>query len=270
MGTGISASAEGLHPVRVTNPGGTSPYVVVCDHASNFIPSAFADLGLQKPELERHIAWDPGAAPVARRIAATLDATLVESCISRLVIDCNRPLDAPDLISAVSETTVVPGNADLSPAARQERIDCSWQPFHDTLDTVIRERLEKGMETRLVTVHSFTPVYKGVSRPWHIGIIHDEDERIAAPLLKSLRAVPGITVGANEPYSPSDLVYFTLERHARARGLACAMVEIRNDVIADATGQARWAELIGAILPNIRLAESTGLETASREGSPHA
>jgi predicted N-formylglutamate amidohydrolase len=270
IGTGISESVEGLQPVRVTNRGGTSPYVVICDHASNFIPPAFADLGLQKTELDRHIAWDPGAAPVARHIAGMLDATLVESCISRLVIDCNRPLHAPDLISAVSETTVIPGNEDLSPAARQERIACSWQPFHETLDAVIGERLEKGLETRLVTIHSFTPVYKGVSRPWHIGIIHDEDERIAAPLLKALRAVPGITVGANEPYSPSHLVYFTLERHARAKGLACAMVEIRNDIIADEAGQSRWAELLAAILPNIRVADGACLEKMSRKGSPHA
>lgn len=251
MGTGISASVDGVHPVRVTNRDGTSPYVVICDHASNFVPASLAGLGLQKAELDRHIAWDPGAAPVARRLAAMLDATLVESCISRLVIDCNRPLDAPDLISAVSETTVVPGNADLAPDARQERIDCSWRPFHDTLAEVVGERLVNGIETRLVTIHSFTPVYKGVARPWHIGIIHDDDERIAAPLLKALRAVPGITVGANEPYSPADLVYFTLERHARARGLACAMVEIRNDEIADAAGQRKWAELLAAMLKAI-------------------
>ncbi|MGB3386555.1 MAG: N-formylglutamate amidohydrolase [Pseudaminobacter sp.] len=262
MGTGISASAEEAHPVRVTNRNGTSPYVVICDHASNFIPAEFADLGLPKADLERHIAWDPGAAPVARMIAETLDATLVESCISRLVIDCNRPLDAADLISAVSETTVVPGNENLSPAARQERIIHSWQPFHDAVDEVVRERLQKGVETRLVTVHSFTPVYKDVPRPWHVGIIHDGDDRLAAPMIAALKGVIGLHVGINQPYSPEDRVYFTIEQHGRPRNLACAMIEIRNDEIAGKTGQRRWATLLAAILAKVKLADRSGLETA--------
>nr|WP_245450938.1 N-formylglutamate amidohydrolase [Pseudaminobacter arsenicus] len=265
---GSSASVDGAHPVHVTNRSGTSPYVVICDHASNFIPAKFTGLGLSKADLERHIAWDPGAAPVARQMAGMLDATLIESGISRLVIDCNRPLDAPDLISTVSETTTVPGNADLSPAARQERIDCSWQPFHDAIDEVVRERLDKGIETRLVTIHSFTPVYKAVQRPWHIGIIHDEDERIAAPLLRALSGVPGISVGANEPYSPADLVYFTLERHARSRGLACAMIEIRNNEIATESGQLRWAELLGTMLSAITVSAGDARDNVKQPLQP--
>ena len=262
METGISASVGDLHPVRVTNRNSTSPYVVICDHASNFIPATLADLGLPKAELERHIAWDPGASPVAGQVAGMLDATLIESGISRLVIDCNRPLDAPDLISAVSETTIVPGNADLSPAARQERIACSWQPFHDTVESVVSERLAKGVETRLVTIHSFTPVYKSIQRPWHIGIIHDEDDSLAAPMITALKAVIGLDVGVNQPYSPADRVYFTLERHARSRNLACAMIEIRNDEIADAAGQRKWAVLLAAILAKLKLGDRSGLEMA--------
>ncbi|HEY4192829.1 MAG TPA: N-formylglutamate amidohydrolase [Mesorhizobium sp.] len=233
--------------VRVTNPGGSSPYLFTCDHASNFVPEEFGTLGLAAAELERHIAWDPGALPVARTMAQMLDATLVESCVSRLVIDCNRPLDAPNLIAETSEGTVIPGNERLTLALRQARIDLAWQPFHETIAATVEARLAAGRETRIVSMHSFTPVYLGKARPWHIGIIHDEDERIAAPLLRALGGVGGIVVGANEPYSPADLVYFTLERHARPRGLACAMIEIRNDEISDAAGQQKWAKRLAGI-----------------------
>ncbi len=241
-------------PVVVTNGQGTSPFVLVCEHASNFLPGRFGTLGLDASELSRHIAWDPGALPVAQRIARTLDAVLIQSCLSRLVIDCNRPLDAPDLIPAISEATVVPGNAGLSAADREQRIALSWRPFHDAVEAVIDERLARGQETRLVSIHSFTPVYKGRSRPWEIGIIHDEDRRLAGPLIAALQELQGVNVGVNEPYSPADRVYFTHERHARPRGLTCAMIEIRNDVIGDEDGQLHWAGLLAGILSRIRLA----------------
>jgi predicted N-formylglutamate amidohydrolase len=192
---------------------------------------------------------------VATLLAQALDATLIESCVSRLVIDCNRPLDAHNLIPEVSETTAVPGNEGLTAEQRQARIDLAWRPFHNTIAATIEERLAAGRETRLVSVHSYTPVYFGKHRPWHIGIIHDEDDRISAPLLRALNGVAGIKVGANQPYSPADLVYFTLERHARSRGLACAMIEIRNDEIADAAGQRKWAELLGSLLGRIRIGD---------------
>lgn len=233
--------------VRVTNPGGQGIYVFTCDHAANFVPAKFGTLGLSAEELGRHIAWDPGALPVARQLAELLDAPLIETCISRLVLDCNRPLDAPDLIPPVSETTEIPGNAGLTPTERDERIALCWRPFHDAVDRVIEERLARGQETRLVSVHSFTPVYKGHARPWHIGIIHDDDTRLAAPLITALDEIEGCVVGANEPYSPADRVYLTLEKHARSRGLPCAMIEIRNDEISDKAGQGRWAERLADI-----------------------
>lgn len=244
--------------VGVTNPGGSSPFVLTCDHASNFMPAEFGTLGLPAEDLSRHIAWDPGALPVARRMAAALDATLIETRISRLVIDCNRPLDAPDLVPPVSETTIIPGNAGLSDTQRAERIALSWRPFHDTIANIIDDRLARGQETRLVSVHSFTPVYKGKNRPWHIGIIHDDDRRLASPLIAALQRLSGVTVGVNEPYSPADRVYFTLERHARSRGLACAMIEIRNDEISGETGQRKWADLLTGIFSNLEPEEAKG------------
>lgn len=254
--------------VKVTNPGGSSPYLFTCDHASNFIPAEFGTLGLDRSELTRHIAWDPGALPVAQLLAQALDATLIETCVSRLVIDCNRPLDAPNLISEVSETTSIPANANLTQAERQARIDLAWRPFHDTIERAIDARIAAGRETRLVSVHSYTPVYLSKARPWHIGIIHDEDERVAVPLLRALNAVAGIVVGANEPYSPADLVYYTLERHARSRGLACAMIEIRNNEIAAGAGQAKWAELLAAILPKISIAATDKAPPVSERSRP--
>jgi predicted N-formylglutamate amidohydrolase len=245
------------NPVRITNRNGRSPIVLICDHASNFIPRRFGDLGLGKRELESHIAWDPGALPVARALAKALDATLIESRFSRLLIDCNRPLDAPDLICPVSENTAGPGNANLSLQERQERVALSWQPFHEAVEQLIKERLLQDRETTLVSIHSFTPVYKGVKRPWHIGILHDEDRSIADPLIAALKASDGIVVGDNEPYSPADRVYFTLERHGRSRGLSCAMIEIRNDEIGDEACQERWAGLLAPILAGLEIGEGS-------------
>ena len=235
-------------PARVVNANGTSPFVILCDHASNFVPPQFGTLGLPESDLDRHIAWDPGAAPVAREIANILDAPLVESCVSRLVIDCNRPLDAPDLIWSVSETTTIPDNQNLTSEQRAERVAVAYTPYHDAIERLVTERLERGVETALVAVHSFTPVYKGVARPWHIGILHDGDTRLAAPLLEQLSGETDIIVGENEPYSPADRVYFTLEHHGRSRDLACVMIEIRNDAIADRSSQDKWARLLASIL----------------------
>ncbi|RWD59404.1 MAG: N-formylglutamate amidohydrolase, partial [Mesorhizobium sp.] len=131
------ASLAPSETVRVSNPGGSSPFVLTCDHASNFLPAEFGTLGLPVEDLSRHIAWDPGALPVASGMADALDATLVETRISRLVIDCNRPLDAPDLVPPVSETTAIPGNTGLSEKQRAARIDLAWRPFHDTIARLI-------------------------------------------------------------------------------------------------------------------------------------
>jgi predicted N-formylglutamate amidohydrolase len=236
--------------VTVTNPEGSSPYVLVCDHASNFVPPPYGTLGLEPADLERHIAWDPGALPVARRMAAALDATLIESCVSRLVIDCNRALHAPDLILevSVSERIVVPANQQLSADEREARIALSWRPFHDAIETIVGSRLARGHDTALVSVHSFTPVFRGRERPWQIGIVHDEDVRLSHPFVAALERVGGLTVGDNQPYSPADGVYYTLERHARSRGLASVMIEIRNDEIRDDKGQSLWAGRLGDIL----------------------
>ena len=243
--------AVSCEPVSVFNKDGKSPYLLVCEHASNFIPETFDGLGLNADALRTHIAWDPGAVEVARHLASSLDAPLVESQLSRLLIDCNRPLDAPDLIPEISETTVVPGNHALNSTERLARIDLSHRPFHAAVEQVIAQRTQRGLPSWIVTIHSFTPVYRGVSRPWQIGIIHDEDDRIGKPLIAALCKDETLHVGVNEPYSPADRVYYTLERHARPRNAPCVMIELRNNEIADGTTQATWAEKLAVILKDI-------------------
>lgn len=241
------AEAEALRPAAVENRGGAAPFVILCDHASNHIPEDYARLGLKPADLSAHIAWDPGALGVSRHLARMLDAPLVHATVSRLVIDCNRALDAPDLIAATSETTAVPGNADLSEAERRRRIEAVHVPYHAAIEALVGERLAAGRGAALVAIHSFTPVYRGVARPWEVGVLFDRDRRLADPLIAALRA-EGLNVGVNEPYSPADRVYYTLTRHAEERGLATVMLEIRNDLIASEAEERSWAARLARTL----------------------
>ena len=238
-------------PVIIVNGNGKSPWLFICEHASNFIPERFNGLGLNPEALKAHIAWDPGAVEVARRLSSKLDAPLIEATYSRLLIDCNRPLDATDLIPEISETTVISGNHDLSAMERTARIDLSHRPFHTQIEDVVTERAKHGLPSWIVTIHSFTPIYRSVSRPWQIGIIHDEDDRIAKPLITALAEDKSLNVGINEPYSPADRVYYTLERHARPRNAPCVMIELRNDEIATTQTQKQWAARLATILSQI-------------------
>jgi predicted N-formylglutamate amidohydrolase len=248
-------------PVAIENAGGAGRYVIVCDHASNIVPAEYGSLGLDPAAREAHIAWDPGALGVARALARVVDAPLIYATVSRLVIDCNRPPDAPDLVPETSEATAIPGNADLSQAERDRRIAAIHAPYHDAIDALIEERLAAGKETALVAVHSFTPVFHGVTRPWEIGIVFDRDRRLADVLIAGLQG-DGLNVGINEPYAPADRVYTTMTRHGEGHGLACVMIEIRNDLIRDEAEQHAWAERIGA-----HLAPSEGAIGSSKEPS---
>ncbi len=239
------------NPVRVENPDGAGPFVIVCDHASNRLPRQYGDLGLSPEALLSHIAWDPGALPVSRALSAMLDAPLLWPDASRLIVDCNRDRDAPDLIVAESEGRAVPGNRDVDEEERLRRIEAIHVPYHDAVDQVLDDRFAAGRATVVVAVHSFTPVYLGRTRPWDIGIVFDDDRRLSDPLIAALKADAALTVGVNEPYSPADRVYYTLTRHARPRDLPAVMIEIRNDLIADAAGQRAWADRLGAILASL-------------------
>jgi len=242
---------ESRSPVREENRTGAGPFVIVCDHASNFIPPRYASLGLSGENLHAHIAWDPGALGVSRRLAAVLDAPLLWPDTSRLVVDCNRDPDAPDLIAAESEGRAVPGNRGVDEAERLHRLAAVHVPYHLAIERLIEDRATAGRGTGLVAVHSFTPVYLGVSRPWEIGIVFDEDRRLSEPLVAALQDDPALTVGLNQPYGPDDRVYYTVTRHARARGLPGVMIEIRNDVIAGGAAETAWGDRLGAILASL-------------------
>lgn len=243
-----------IMPAAMTiNGDGHSPFVLVCDHASNRIPSDYADLGLSAVDRLRHIAWDPGALAVSLRLVDLLDAPLVHSTVSRLVIDCNRTFGAPDLIVSVSETTEIPGNRTVTEADRQRRIERYHTPFHAEIDTLLNRRADAGHETILVAMHSFTPVYKGVSRPWPIGLIHGIQTDYTRAVFEALeRAEPGLDVGWNEPYAALNGVTYTLEHHGDGRGLTSTMIEIRHDEILQPAGVERWAGLLAQCLEEAR------------------
>ncbi len=242
----MSSSAQDV--VTVINRQGVSRCLLVCDHASNRVPVALGTLGLPAAELENHTAWDPGALAVAGRMAALLDAPLVASAVSRLVIDCNRAFDAPNLIPETAEGKPVPGNARLDAAERQRRVAAFHAPFHAAIDAVIAERTGRSAIAAIVSVHSFTPVLFGAARPWTLGILHDDDTRIADAMIARLQGERGVKLGRNQPYSPADGVYYTLVRHATSQGRAAAMIEIRNDQIRDPAGVERWAGMLAAAL----------------------
>ncbi len=228
---------------------GDGPFVFACEHASNRLPRALGNLGLSPADLERHIAWDPGAADVADGLAARLGGDLLKQRFSRLAVDCNRAPELPDAIATLSEDTEIPGNMGLAAEARANRIATFWAPFHAALERLLDRRRRERRSTALVTVHSFTPVYRGVARPWHIGIISTDERSLADAVLAVLRRDRTLTVGDNQPYSASDNVDYTIRRHGRDRGLPHIMIEIRNDLVRAAKDVAAWTELLaGALL----------------------
>jgi predicted N-formylglutamate amidohydrolase len=230
--------------------------LVVCDHASNAIPEVYGSLGLPAGQLERHIAYDIGAAAVTRLLASALNAPAVLSHYSRLLIDPNRGADDPTLIMRLSDGAVIPGNRHLSETERQTRIARYWRPYHQAIDGVIDSCLALGVAPAIVSIHSFTDVWRGTPRPWHAGILWDKDDRLVAPLLAGLRADPALVVGDNEPYT-GRLYGDCMWQHGTRRGLAHAIVEIRQDLIRETSGQAAWAErlcqLIGSIMADTAL-----------------
>ncbi len=216
--------------------------IVVCEHASNRIPAALNGLGLAPGVAESHIAWDPGALPVAQALAGRLAAPLVHGGISRLVYDCNRPPEAVDAIPAVSEIHAVPGNQGLSDSARQKRIAEVYEPFRASLAGEIARY--PGLSL-LVTVHSFTPVYRGERRAVELGLLHGTDPRFAAAMADAPPAGWHFDTRVNEPYGPADGVTHTLDLHGAPNGLLSVMLEIRNDLIAAETDQAAMAAALG-------------------------
>lgn len=225
-------------PAILHNEEGASPIVLVCEHASNVIPSALGKLGLTAEDLQRHIAWDIGAEATARTISQMLDAPLVLQRYSRLVYDCNRPPEAESAMPELSEVFEIPGNRNLHPEAKLARTREIYRPFHRAIEDLLDQRAARGLLTILVSVHSFTPVYKGKPRDFDVGFLFDRDNWLANFMFK---AFPPDRARLNEPYGPKDGVMHLLNLHAAPRGLKHVMIEIRNDEITNQTGQNTWA-----------------------------
>lgn len=240
--------ADEAPAVTLERADGASDFVLACDHAGRDIPQALDSLGLSETELASHIAWDIGAAGVARRLAERLDATLVLQPYSRLVIDCNRAPGSPESIVERSEWTHIGRNENLAEAEVEARTREIFQPYHDALRDILDARQRQRRQTILVSVHSFTPSYRGAARPWHIGIMYHRDARLASELLRLLRRDERLPVGDNEPYSISDETDYTIPVHGEARGIPHVALEIRQDLIADEAGQATWAGRLAKLL----------------------
>ena len=248
---------------EITRGDGDSPYLVISDHASRRIPRALGNLGVGEADLASHIAWDLGILGVARQLARSLGAFFIFQNYSRLVIDCNRPLSAPDSIAQKSAGVDIPGNQDLSSADRELRKACVFQPYHDQIQSEIDRRERAGLQTILVSMHSFTPVFMGTARPWHVGVLYNREKRVALPLLQLLRSDVSLVVGDNQPYAVSDTSDYSIVVYGERRGVPHVEIEIRQDLICEAELQGAWAERLVTLL--LRATES--LRQEPREDS---
>jgi predicted N-formylglutamate amidohydrolase len=246
----MAAAIKGGHlkVVETENGSAPGPFLIVCEHASNAFPAAFGTLGLDPDARAAHIAWDPGALGVARRLAANLNAPLIHACVSRLIYDLNRPPASPGAMAARSEAYTIPGNQTLGPAERRRRTEEVYLPFHNVLHSEIARRMAAGTPPVVVTVHSFTPVWFGTPRRVEFGVIHDADPTFARAVLAEAKARTGLVCRLNEPYSAADEVTHTLRLHATPYGLRNVMLEIRNDLIADPVAETAMADGLTPVL----------------------
>jgi predicted N-formylglutamate amidohydrolase len=262
----LAQDDSGLRPYRSIEGDARAGLLILCDHAENTIPPAYERLGLEAEDLHRHIAYDLGAAAVAERLANILGAPAILSRFSRLLIDPNRGLDDPTLVMQLSDGLIVPGNVGLNEDALQSRVETFYQPYHQAIERAVDRAVSLGKPPVIVSVHSFTQAWKGVPRPWSAGILWDKDPRLALPLLDALRALPGIEVGDNVPYS-GQLKGDTLYRHGTQRGLAHTLIELRQDLILGPEGQAEWAARLAEVLRKVLESSGGALHAIELHGS---
>lgn len=243
-----------IQPVESISGDPRRGILILCDHASNFVPEDLCRLGLAEKEFSRHIAYDIGAAAVTRKLASVLGAPAILTNFSRLIIDPNRGREDPTLVMRLSDGAIIPGNARIGEVGVAERIGRFYAPYDQAIDEAVASFERAGLPLMILTMHSFTRFWRGSERPWHVGVLYDRDERLSRPMIEILKAdSAGLTVGDNEPYGgglPGD----TIDRHATARGIPNALVEIRQDLILDESGQEIWAQrfarLLRPLLPN--------------------
>ncbi len=259
---GSDAGANTGHPTDESNPSfrivgaeSDAPLVILCDHASNLVPPEYGTLGVPAHQLARHIAYDIGCEPLAECLSERLGVTAILTSFTRLLVDPNRGEDDPTLVMRLSDGAIIPGNEAVDADERERRLERYYRPYHNAVERIIDDRLQSGCAPVLLSLHSFTPEWKGVIRPWHAGILWDKDPRFARPLIDHLSADGSLFVGDNEPYTGA-LRNDTMYRHGTMRGLAHALLEIRNDLIDNQRGVLAWADRLTPILADI-LADGT-------------
>lgn len=257
-----AAASQWPEAVEVVNETGRSPIILICEHASNYIPAEYADLGLPASELERHIAWDIGAADVTRVLSQLLDAPAFLATYSRLLVDLNRPVHVPAAFPIRSEATDVPGNLALADAERDRRSRLIFTPFHERLSAHIDHRERTEQRSVLVAIHSFTPVYLGKARHWHAGVLFEKAAPFAHSLIQQLQSDAALSVGANVPYGVSRDEDYALLVHGDDRGNPAVLIEIRNDLITHPAGVRDWAQRLASALAATALTTTRQPETA--------
>ncbi|MBM3776817.1 MAG: N-formylglutamate amidohydrolase [Acidimicrobiia bacterium] len=251
---GAPAPLIGPHdppPFTWLNDEGRARVLLVCDHASRAVPRGMAQLGLADWVFERHVAWDIGAAALTRALARRLDAPAILHGYSRLIVDPNRRLDDPSAFPATSDGIAVPANLDLDADERLRRVASFFTPYHDAIAGRLDRLAARGITPVLIAVHTCTPVFAEVVRPWHVGVLWDRDPRVAMPLIAGLMARPDLSVGDNEPYSGRDPHDYTMDTHAERRGLPYAGLEVRQDLLPTEEDAERWAAILTGVLTPI-------------------
>lgn len=243
-------------PFSVHNENGKAPLLLLCDHASKAVPEKLDGLGLPASELARHIGWDIGGLDAALELSLRLDAPLVASGYSRLVIDCNRWPGGEGSTPEVSDGTEVPANRGLTQVDIDQRAQACFWPYHQEVDGQLDRMTKDGRKICLLVVHSFTPAMNGFNRPWHVGVLWNDDPRLPHPLLAELRRDPSLVVGDNEPYSARASYEYTLTAHARPRALPHCSLEVRQDLMGSSDEARAWARRLA---PAIGAAVATAL-----------
>ncbi|SNZ21496.1 Predicted N-formylglutamate amidohydrolase [Cohaesibacter gelatinilyticus] len=234
-------------PVTLIHAQAAGDILLICEHASNHFPKSLGSLGLNEEATRSHVAWDPGALGVSLHLSKLLDASFIHQNYSRLVYDCNRPPSAHDAMPARSEVFDIPGNHNLSQDDRDARTNAIYRPFETALADFIKARREASRPPFIITIHSFTPIYHGKKREVELGILFDQDTRLANAILRSSTDENDLIIRANEPYSPTDGVTHTLQTHALPFGLHNVMIEIRNDLIETEDQQRAMAEKLSRL-----------------------
>ena len=240
-------------PYKIFKYNGTNRVIILCDHASNYIPPKYKNLGLKNNQIQKHIGWDIGAANVAKKISKSLDATLIMTGYSSLLIDCNRPFGVPEAFIKKSENTIIPGNFNLTKKEKTYRAEKYCIPYRNKIENIIKSRMKKKIIPIIISIHSFTPVYNGKSRPWHLGLLFRKEKRLFSLLIKELQKDKSIKTGINQPYKCNLKGDFSIPYFAELKGLPCILLEIRQDLINSKSGVIKWSKKIFKLINKIIL-----------------